>query len=442
MQIVVVGLNHVTSAVGLRERFAFSAHTLPAALSRLGKSVDEGFLLSTCNRTEAYAFAGHAESGVRQLTRFLAESGGVSPASVDGIVYAHAHDAAVQHLFRVAAGLDSMVIGEDQIVRQVKQALDAARSAGTLGSILDRLGSSALATGKRVRSATGIGRNRVSVVSIAVEAATEALGTLQGRDAVVVGAGRTGAVAAQHLVAAGSRVTVVARHVARGRALAGTAGASSAGWNRLGKALAAADLVISCTSAQEIVIDESTLGAVMRARGGRPLFCFDLAVPRDIDPAAAAMPGVVLHDMDALAHVAAASRAQRSTELDAAEAIVAQRVEQFMEWWRGREVVPAIAQLRCHAEEIRDAELERALARLPELTDRGRIVVRGLASRIVNKLLHQPVTTLKHDPEGANMAQMVQYLFGLGAEPPRCPMESSEPRGPVLAATTSTENGA
>ena len=440
MQIVVVGLNHATSAVGLRERFAFSAHSLPAALARLRKSVDEGFLLSTCNRTEAYAFAGHAESGVRHLTRFLAESGGVSLATLDGIVYAHAHDAAVRHLFRVAAGLDSMVIGEDQIVMQVKHALDAARSAGTLGSILERLGSSALATGKRVRSATGIGRSRVSVMSIAVQAATEALGTLRGREAVVVGAGRTGAVAAQHLVAAGALVTVVARHPARGRALADSTGASAVGWSGLGKALAAADVVISCTSAQEVVIGEATLGAATRDRGGRPLLCFDLAVPRDIDPAAAAMPGVVLHDMDALARVAAASRVQRSAELDAAEEIVARRVEQFMEWWRGREVVPAIAQLRSRAEEIRDAELERALARLPELTDRGRIVVRGLASRIVNKLLHQPITTLKHDPEGANMAQIVQYLFGLGAETPRCPVASAEPRDPALAATTSAEN--
>lgn len=442
MQIVVVGLNHVTSAVSLRERFAFPAHTLPAALARLGKSVDEGFLLSTCNRTEAYGFAGHAESGIRQLTRFLAESGGVSPASLDGIVYSHAHDAAVRHLFRVAASLDSMVIGEDQIVMQVKHALDAARSAGTLGSILERLGSSALATGKRVRSATGIGRSRVSVMSIAVQAATQALGTLRGRRAVVAGAGRTGAVAVQHLIAAGAQVTIVARHTARGRALADSTGASAVAWSALCEALTGADLAISCTSAQDIVIDAITLAAVMSDRGGRPLLCFDLAVPRDIDPAAAALPGVLLHDMDALALVAAARRVQRSAELDAAEEIVARRVEQFMEWWRGREVVPAIAQLRSRAEEIRDAELERALARLPELTDRGRIVVRGLASRIVNKLLHQPVTTLKHDPEGANMAQIVQYLFGLGAESPRCPVAALEPRDPALASVDSRENDA
>ena len=442
MQIVVVGLNHVTSAVGLRERFAFPAHTLPAALARLGKSVDEGFLLSTCNRTEAYGFAGHAESGIRQLTRFLAESGGVSPASLDGVVYAHAHDGAVRHLFRVAAGLDSMVIGEDQIVMQVKHALDAARSAGTLGSILERLGSSALATGKRVRSVTGIGRSRVSVMSIAVQAATEALGTLRGRGALVIGAGRTGAVAAQHLIAAGAQVTIIARHATRGRVLAESTGASALAWSGLAGALTGADLVISCTSAQEFVLDAATLEAATADRSGRPLLCFDLAVPRDVDPAAGDLPGVLLHDMDALALVAAASRVQRSAELDGAEAIVSRRVEQFMEWWRGREVVPAIAQLRSHAEAIRDAELERALARLPELTDRGRIVIRGMASRIVNKLLHQPVTTLKQDPEGANMAQIVQYLFGLGAEFARCPAAGAEPRDAVLAAVTSREDDA
>ncbi len=440
MQIVVVGLNHVTSGVGLRERFAIPAPTLPAALARLGQSVDEGFLLSTCNRTEAYAFAGHADSGVRYLTRFLAETAGVSAATLDGIVYAHAHDGAVRHLFRVAAGLDSMVIGEDQIVTQVKHALDAARSAGTLGSILERLGSSALATGKRVRSATGIGRSRVSVMSIAVQAAAASLGTLTRRRAVVVGAGRTGAVAVHHLVEAGAQVTIVARHAARGRALAAETGASAAAWDGLEKALAGAELVISCTSAREIVLGESMLAAVTRDRAGCPLLCFDLAVPRDIDPAVALLPGAVLHDMDALAQVSAASRVQRSAELDAAQQIVERRVDQFMEWWRGREVVPAIAQLRSRAEEIRDAELERALARLPELTDRGRIVVRGLASRIVNKLLHQPVTTLKQDPEGANMAQIVQYLFGLGAAAPLCPVDASAARGPALAATIGREN--
>jgi glutamyl-tRNA reductase len=440
MQIVVVGLNHVTSAVALRERFAFPAESLPAALARLGHSVDEGFVLSTCNRTEVYAFAGHAESGVRHVTAFLSDVGGVSPIELGASTYSYAHDAAVRHLFRVAAGLDSMVIGEDQIVMQMKQALDAARAAGTLGSILERLGSSALAAGKRVRSATGIGRSRVSVVSIAVQAADEALGTLRDRRVALVGAGRTGAVAAQHLTAAGAHVTIVARHAGRGRALAGETGASAVPWSGLREALAAADVVISCTSAPQIVIDEATLAAAVRDRGPRePLLCFDLAVPRDIDPAAAAMPGVVLRDMDALARIASASRVQRSAALDAAEQIVEQRVEQFMEWWRGREVVPAIAQLRSRAEEIRDAELERALARLPELTDRGKVVVRGLAARIVNKLLHQPVTTLKNDPEGANMAQIVQYLFGLGADPSRCPMEAADLPTPILVAAAPPE---
>jgi len=434
MQIVVVGLNHLTSAVACRERFAFPAETLPDALARLGRTVDEGFILSTCNRTEAYAFAGHAESGARSLTRFLAQSGGLPVAELEPITYTHAHDEAVRHLFRVAAGLDSMVIGEDQIVMQVKQALAAARDADTLGSVLARLGNTALAAGKMVRTATGIGRSRVSVVSIAVEAATEALGGLRGRRVLLVGAGRTARIAVQHLAAAGAEVTVVARHLERGRSLAAATGVGVEPWTGLPLALAEADVVLSCTSAEEVVIGAELLAEATRQRGGRGLLCLDLAVPRDIDPAAAALPGITLHDMDALGRIALASRDRRSAALDAAELLISERVERFMEWWRGRDVVPAITQLRAHAEEIRDAELERALARLPELTDRGRIVVRGLATRIVNKLLHQPVTTLKHDAEGANMAQIVQYLFGLAGPPLACPGEPADSTRPAVAA--------
>ena len=413
MQIVVVGLNHDTAPVAVRERLAFSESALPEALDRLRTKVQEGFLLSTCNRTEVYAFAGHAESGAQHLSRFLGKAGGLTPAELETFSYTHAHDAAVRHIFRVAAGLDSMVLGDDQIVAQLKAALDNARRADALGPVLGRLGDAALATAKRVRSTTAIGRTPVSVVSIAVQAAESRLGGLRGVRVTVVGAGRTAATAVQHLEGAGAAVTVVGRDPARTELVATTYRVAAAPWMALAQTLGDSDVVVSCTSAPDVVIDRAMLEGACRDRPSRPLFCLDLAVPRDIDPSAASLPGVTVVDMDALNLVAVANRSQRALELGDAELIVTERTERFMDWWRGREVVPAITQLREHAEAIRDAELERALARLPELGEHDQQVVRSLAARLVNKLLHHPITTLKDDPEGANMARIVQHLFGL-----------------------------
>ncbi len=427
MQIVAVGLSHATAPLARRERLAFAEPDLPAAVRRLSASLDEGFLLSTCNRTEVYAFAGHADSGARHLLRFLAESSGMSEAQLAPVTYVHAHDAAVRHLFRVAAGLDSMVLGEDQIVAQLKRALAIARGAGALGPVLSRLGSAALAAGKRVRSATGIGRSRVSVVSVAVRAAQDELGALAGRPVLVVGAGRTAAIAIRQLTEAGARVTVTGRDPERAALLASSSGAVAGAWAALPALLDAPDAVLSCTAAPGIVLDAGMIAAALERRAGRRLVCLDLAVPRDVDPAAALLPGLTLRDMDALIAVADANRALRAGELDDAEAIVAERAERFMEWWRSRQVVPAITALRARAETIRDQEIARALARMPELTDRERLIVRGLASRVVNKLLHHPVTTLRSDPEGANMAQIVQYLFGLLPEAAGCPVAASHP---------------
>ncbi|MGE5091591.1 MAG: glutamyl-tRNA reductase [Bacillota bacterium] len=427
MQIVVVGLNHDTSPVAVRERLAFSESALPDALDRLRTKVQEGFLLSTCNRTEVYAFAGHAESGSQHLTRFLAKAGGLTAAELESFSYTHAHDAAVRHLFRVAAGLDSMVLGDDQIVAQLKGALDSARRADALGPVLGRLGDAALATAKRVRTTTAIGRTPVSVVSIAVQAAESRLGGLRGVRVAVVGAGRIASTAVQHLDGSGAAVTVVGRDAARTELVATTYRVAAAPWSALAATLGEADVVISCTSAPDVVIDRAMVESACRNRPSRPLFCLDLAVPRDIDPSAASLAGVTLLDMDALNLVATANRSQRALELGDAEVIVSERTERFMDWWRGREVVPAITQLRARADAIRDAELERALARLPELSEHDQLVVRTLAARIVNKLLHHPITTLKDDPEGANMARIVQYLFGLLPAASACLTEMPRP---------------
>ncbi len=419
-QIVLVGINHTTAPVAVREQVAIVPAAVPDALARLEAAIGNGFVLSTCNRVEVYAIAGHAESGAAILARFLADNSGVAVESLLPHVYTHAHDAAVRHLFRVAAGLDSMVLGEDQILSQVKAALDEAHALDTIGPILHRLGSAALAVSKRVRTRTGIGRTPVSVVSVATRAARRELGDLRDREVLIVGAGRVAELALRHLSRAGvTRITIVNRSPERARELAARYGAVARPWVELRAVIAAADLMAACTNSPTVVVHLEDLGPGRDA--ARPLLCLDLGVPRSLDPRIAGLPGIAVYDMDRLQAIAAGNRAQRESALQGADEIVTEGVETFMEWWRARQVAPAIAQLRAHADAIRDAEVERALARIPGLSPRNEVIIRGMASRIIGKLLHLPVTTLKSDPEGANMAQVVQQLFGLVEAGGHCP---------------------
>ncbi|MGI8586512.1 MAG: glutamyl-tRNA reductase [Chloroflexia bacterium] len=419
MPIIVVGVNQQTTPIAIREQLAFSPDSVPAALSELGTVAAEGFILSTCNRVEIYALIGHAESGSRSLARFLAENRGCHGALVYPHLYQHVHTAAVRHLFAVAAGLDSMVLGEDQILAQVKQALAQAQRANTLGPLLHRLGHAALEAGKQVRTRTALNRNPLSVVSVALGLAMTHLGDLSRRSVVVVGAGRTAALALKHLAGIGpARVTVVNRTFARAVALAGRCQAQALPWDGLDAALADADLVVSCTSAPETVLGGGRLARVMVGRANCPLVCLDLAVPRDIDPAVAALPGVTLYDMDSLQAICADNRAQRASEIGQAEAVVGAATERFMAWSQTRAVAPTIQALRVRVETIRDAELERTLTKLAHLPAGDQAAVQHLAEALVNKLLHQPVTVLKTAPEGANMAQVVQELFGLEVAAP------------------------
>ena len=437
-QIVLVGINHTTAPVAVRERLAIAPAAVPAALARLQMTIGNGFVLSTCNRVEVYAIAGHAESGATVLSRFLAENSGMSVESILPHIYTHAHDGAVRHLFRVAAGLDSMVLGEDQILSQVKTALDEARSLDTIGPILHRLGSAALAVSKRVRTRTGIGRSPVSVVSVATRAACRELGDLRGKEALIVGAGRVAELTIRHLLRAGvARITIVNRSSQRAHELAARYGAVVRPWTELREAIASAELVAACTSSPTVVVHPDHMGTGRDAT--RVLLCLDLGVPRNLHPRISGLPGISVYDMDRLQAMAAENRAQRESALQGADEIVTEGVETFMEWWRARQVAPAIAQLRAHAEEIRDSEVERALARMTGVSPRNEVIIRGMASRIIGKLLHLPVTTLKSDPEGANMAQVVQQLFGLEEAGGQCPsgrMTGQEPITIEPAGTT------
>jgi glutamyl-tRNA reductase len=425
VQIVVVGLNQNSAPLAVRERLAIVPGELPDALRNLRNHVAEGFILSTCNRVEVYAVAGHADSGSQVLARFLAEARGFPLDELRPLLYSHGHEAAVAHLFRVASGMDSMVLGEGEVLSQVRTALETAGTVGALGPVLRRLGSAAVGAGKRVRTRTAIGRNPLSVVTLALQAAAARARPLDGASIVILGAGETAETVLRHLAGTSPRrVTVAGRRSERAAALAARYGAAAAPLELLPTLLADAEVVIGCTSAPDVLLRAGDLAAARGSDAPR-LLCLDLGVPRDIDPEVRCLPGVMLIDLDELQAAAEANRARRTRELDHGEVVVAAEVERFMEWWRSRQVVPTIAALRAYAADVRDAEVEHALARLGDLSPRDAFVVRALAQRIVGKLLHRPLTVLKADAEGANMAQVLQQLFQLELEAgePGCPTE-------------------
>ena len=414
MQVVAVGVSHNSSSVSVRERLAVTAETLHDVLWRLRQHVAEALILSTCNRVELYAVCGHETTGADVLRQFLAAHGNFSVHDVREASYAFAHESAARHLLQVASGLDSMVLGENEILGQVRRALVAARQADTLGPVLDRLGDAALACGKRVRSNTALGCDGESVASMGLGLAARIRGGLSGTNVVVLGAGETGARTLAHLGAVGAaRVIVLNRTDARAAELAAAHGVEVRAWDELASVLEEADIIVGCTASPTPVVTAEMLARVRVGADARSLLCLDLGVPRDIDPAVSALPGVTLVDVDRIESMAAARRAERARDLVRANAIVAQETERYMEWWRGRGVASTVARLHARAETIREAEVARALARLPELTPQARAVVRELATRVVAKLLHEPTVALKRDPEGANMAVAVERLFAL-----------------------------
>ncbi len=415
MQLVVVGISHNSASVGLRERLTVAPESLPRVLSELRESVAEVFVLSTCNRVELYALCGHESSGADLLRQFLAARAGVPLRSVRDATYAYGHQAAVRHLLRVAAGLDSVVLGENEILGQVRRAVGAARATGVLGPVLDRLGDAAVACGKRIRTMTALGADGESVASVGARLALHERGGVACPHVLVLGAGETARAAVAHLVSiSAARITVLNRTHEHGVELARAHGVGARPWDELPDALADADVVIACTGSHTPVVSAEMLARAREANASA-LLCVDLGLPRDVDPAVTSIPGVRLIDLDRIEVETAAHRTDRTRDVARAESIVDQETERYMEWWRGRGVAATIARLHARAGEIRDAELERALSRLPGLDAQARAVVRDLATRMAAKLLHEPTLALKRDPEGVNMAVVIERLFALGA---------------------------
>ncbi|TML85357.1 MAG: glutamyl-tRNA reductase [Actinobacteria bacterium] len=405
MRLVLVGTSHHRAPVELRERVALDR----AHASSLAGSLGEAVCLSTCNRTELYVAAEDGEAAERAAVDALVA---LEP-EVEPALYRLRDDAAALHLFRVAAGLDSLVPGEGEILGQVR----AAYEAGSPGALLNRLFHQALATGKKVRAQTAIAENPASVSAAAAALAEQVFGDLDGRTILLVGAGKISDLAARNLTSRGARIAYVAnRSPDRAAGLAERVGAEALPLAEIEERLAEADVVVSSTSAPGYVLTRET---VERARGGRPLLLIDLAVPRDLDPSIHELDGCYLYDIDDLDAVVAQTLLVRRREAQRAEEIVAEEADAFRAWQASLDVVPAIASLRARADEIREAELRRAESRLGQLSDSQRQAVETLASRIVDKLLHLPTVRMKQAAaaaDGVVYAEAVRHLFGLGEE--------------------------
>jgi len=375
-------------------------------------------VLSTCNRTEVYGVSGEPAELEERIYGELADLSGLSHSELAPALYSVSDEAAAVHLFRVAAGLDSMVPGEAQILGQVREAYEAARQSETTGATLHRLFRQALRVGKRVRTETAIGENPASVSAAAAQLAERVFEDLAGRRILLLGAGKTADLTAANLISRGvGEIVVVNRSPERGEALARRFGGRAVGLDRVEPELAEVDVVVASTSSQGFVLSAAQVEQAMRERRGRPIFFIDIAVPRDVDPAVIELEGCYLYDIDDLERVVAESVSGRREEAVRAEAIVSEEADAFRAWQLSLDVVPAISSLRARAESIRREELERAEGRLASLSPSQRRAVEALTSQIVAKLLHQPTVRMKEAAAGAEgvlYADAVRHLFGLG----------------------------
>jgi glutamyl-tRNA reductase len=414
--IVVVGLNHETAPVAVREALAFPRERLAEALAHVREEtgLEEAMILSTCNRVEVYGRA--PEPSLDAVAAFVARFHGKTADEIAPHLYRLEGDPAIRHAFRVAASLDSMVMGEPQILGQVKEAYEAAEKAGCLGSVMNALRNRAVAAAKRARTETAIGRNAVSVSHVAVELARKIFGSLRERRVLLVGAGKMSELAARQMVQDGALASVLGgRTFERAEQLAAALGGRAAPFESLRDELARADIVISGTGAPGVVIHRADVEAAQAARRSRPLFVIDIAVPRDVAEDAGKVPGVFLYDLDDVKKVAEANLLERKKEAAAAEAILEEEIREFLEWRRSLEVVPLLVELRRRADEIRRAEVDKARKRLGPLTPEQESALEAATSAIVNKLLHSPTVELKQmagDGRGEHVS-LVRRLFGL-----------------------------
>lgn len=419
MQIHIAGVNHSTTPIEIRERLAVSNDRLFDALSLLREYVSQGLILSTCNRIEAYSVAESSDSSQPGIDFFKAWAN-ISDADLSPYIYCYQNEAAVRHLFRVASGLDSMIIGEFEILGQVKNSLEEANKARMVEHPLRTLLHQALRVGRQVREETGISKNALSVSSVAVELAAKAIGDLTRCKALVIGTGEAGRLVAKALKERGvANITTTSRSYEKASALAKSLGGSSVDIGSLGQELTGCDIAISCTGAPHLILDLKTLENAMSARANQPLVIIDIAVPRDVDPAVGRLNSVFLYDIDDFTHISERNRKQRETETQKAMEIIESEVKRFTSRWQTMEVKPIISSLVEKAEAIRQAQLKMTLKKLRRLSTEEQQSLEAMTEAIVQKILHDPIQRLKRDAHGRDdYIRLVTELFQLDKDKP------------------------
>jgi glutamyl-tRNA reductase len=416
MKFQLIGVNHKSAPIEVRERLAIPESRLPEALRRLAEhpGVDEGMILSTCNRVEVLA---QTKNGSVDLRGFLRDYFHLDPAEYEAHLYEHHEREAIRHLFRVSSSLDSMVVGEPQILGQVKEAYATARAVGAVHSQLDLLLTRAFAVAKRVRTETAVGSSAVSVASVAVELAKKIFGSLQGKHVYLVGAGKMSELAARHLLAHGAEAIFVANRThERAQQLAAKFDGHAILFEQLYETCDRADIVITSTGAPHAIFRREHGELFLARRKNRPMFFIDIAVPRDVDPGMNKLDGIFVYDIDDLQQAVSSHVDDRRKEAERAEAIVTAEVERFQIRLQTLDVVPTIVSLQDHLETIRQAEIDRVRGRLGALSPEQELAVEALTRGIVSKIMHTPISALKmavREPEATTVIDLVRRLFNL-----------------------------
>ncbi len=424
MKLIIVGLNHRTAPVGVREKVSFSRETIGDSLRRLTREfgLNEGVILSTCNRVEVLALSHDQDmdKGVLQVKRFLAESSSIPLETLDEHLYSYCGADAVRHLFRVGAGLDSMVLGEPQILGQVKDSYAYAVEHDSAGVIVNKLYHKAFSVAKRIRTETKIGEAAVSISFAAVELAKKIFGDLSGNTVMLLGAGEMAELAAKHLLRAGIRELMVAnRTYERAIDFVKEFGGTAIMFREFPHHLKNVDIVIASTGAKTFIIREEQVREVLRERKNRPMFFIDISVPRNVDPLVNNIDNTYVYDIDDLQGVVASNLKERSKEAEEAARIIEEEIDKFYRWIKSLDVVPTIIALRNYCDGIRKAELERALKGLNGLNAKQIKTLDAMTKAIVNKILHGPVSKLKRDAdkiEGDTYIDTMRKLFDLDAQ--------------------------
>lgn len=423
MSIIVVGLSHKTAPIEVREKLNFPEATVPKALGQLVsyEGIQEGLILSTCNRVEIYASVRNSDEGIERVKQFISDYHGLSRELLDRSLYVYPESEGVRHTFRVASSLDSMVLGESQILGQLKDAFEIALEAKTTSAILNKLIKKAISVAKRVRTETRLAEGAVSISTAAVGLAKKIFGELTGKNVMLLGAGEMAELAAQHLLGNGVKNIMIAnRTFENAEELAKEFKGDAIRFDHFPDALVMVDILICATGAPQYVVNREMVSRALKERRNKPIFMIDISNPRNIDPEVDKVDNVYLYDIDDLQTKVDVTAGNRAKEAEKAEELITREVETYLQWERALDAVPTIVALREKAEEIRKSELEKTIGSLNGITDHQKRAMESMSQAIVNKLLHAPLVILKQAAstpgEGDNTISIAHRLFNLDKE--------------------------